>query len=205
MPRIFSIKPSLKIRGRTFKGIRGWSGKPFHPPLTDLPVAAYILVGAADLVSYIAWQKGRPDIADDFFVTGTHVIIAGAAVSVLTIGTGFWDWLRSAPSRTQAWRTANWHMAVMLVMSLVVAVDIVARLGLWGTDVRFADEVVLGLSLAAAALVSLGSLYGGAMVYEFAFNVEQDIDYAYEKTDQDRLPGEEEPVQEVRSDPRPAP
>ena len=33
--RTFSIRPTLTLRGRTFKGIRGWSGKPLHPPLTD--------------------------------------------------------------------------------------------------------------------------------------------------------------------------
>src|SRR2546423_1167222 len=36
--RIFSFRPSLTLRGRTFKGLRGWAGKPFHPPLTDVPI-----------------------------------------------------------------------------------------------------------------------------------------------------------------------
>ena len=41
--RKFSVRPTLTMKGRTFKGLRGWSGKPLHPPLTDLPIAAYIL------------------------------------------------------------------------------------------------------------------------------------------------------------------
>ncbi len=191
MPRYFSIKPSLSLRGRKWKGIRGLSGKPFHPPLTDIPVAAYLMTAVADLVSYIAWTKDRPDIADDFFVTGTYVIIAGAGVSVLTILTGFWDWLRSTPPRTQAWRTANWHMAVMLFTSLVVAVDIVARLALWGVPVRFADGLILGLSLVAGGLVAFGSIYGGTMVYEYGFNVEQDFDHAYTESEVDHIPGQD--------------
>ena len=40
--RKVSVRPTLTMKGRTFKGLRGWSGKPLHPPLTDLPIAAYI-------------------------------------------------------------------------------------------------------------------------------------------------------------------
>ena len=32
--RHFAFRPALTLRGRTFKGPRGWSGKPLHPPLT---------------------------------------------------------------------------------------------------------------------------------------------------------------------------
>jgi hypothetical protein len=49
--KLFSIKPALSIKGRKFKGIRGFAGKPFHPPLTDIPVAAYILAAAFDSTS----------------------------------------------------------------------------------------------------------------------------------------------------------
>ena len=41
--RKFSVRPALALRGRKFKGLRGWAGKPLHPPLTDVPVAAYVL------------------------------------------------------------------------------------------------------------------------------------------------------------------
>ena len=41
--RKFSIRPTFTLKGRTFKGLRGWSGKPLHPPLTYFPIAAYIL------------------------------------------------------------------------------------------------------------------------------------------------------------------
>ena len=30
--RRFSVRPTLTVRGRKFKGLRGWSGKPTHPP-----------------------------------------------------------------------------------------------------------------------------------------------------------------------------
>lgn len=195
MPRLFSIKPTLAIRGRKFKGIRGFAGKPFHPPLTDIPVAAYLIVAVTDVVSYITWKMGRTDLSDDFFVTGTHVIVAGAAVSTLTIATGFWDWVKSTPRDTQAWRTANWHMAIMLGMSLLVAVNIFLRLSFWSANVRFPDLPILITSVLIGGLVAFGSMYGGTMVYEYAFNVEGDFDHAYEKSEQDKIPGQAPPAQ----------
>src|SRR5947199_196280 len=89
MARWFSIKPAITLKGRKFKGLSGWSGKPLHPPLTDFPVTCYVLVGLFDIISYAL--GGARSTARDFFVSGTHVIIAGAAVSVGTALTGFWD------------------------------------------------------------------------------------------------------------------
>ena len=51
--RTFSIRPTLTMRGRTFKGLRGWSGKPLHPPLTDVPIVAYVLAALFDVASVI--------------------------------------------------------------------------------------------------------------------------------------------------------
>lgn len=52
--RRFSFRPALEFRGRKFKGLRGFAGKPFHPPLTDVPVGAYIIGPALDLIAFIA-------------------------------------------------------------------------------------------------------------------------------------------------------
>lgn len=56
--RKFSFRPSLTLRGREFKGVRGWSGKPMHPPLTDIPIGAYMLVAAFDVTSYAGQSQG---------------------------------------------------------------------------------------------------------------------------------------------------
>ena len=37
--RKFAVRPALTLKGRKFKGLRGFAGKPFHPPLTDIPIA----------------------------------------------------------------------------------------------------------------------------------------------------------------------
>ena len=198
MPRLFSIKPSLTFKGRKFKGIRGFEGKPFHPPLTDIPVAAYFLVMVFDIVSFIVSKRDpQSTVARDFFVAGTHVIIAGAVVSVPTIITGWWDWLKSAPNRTQAWRTANWHMAIMLTLSFLVAADIMLRFAYWSTGYEAGtDMTIMILSVVIGVLVTFGAMYGGTMVYEYAFNVEQDVDHAYTESTEDHYPGKPEPTQE---------
>ena len=183
MPRVFSIRPALTFRGRKFKGLRGWAGKPLHPPLTDIPVAAYVFAAAFDLISFIT-EGSRPAVSHDFFVSATHVLIGGAIISVATAVTGFWDWLKSTPSGTQAWRTANWHMAVMLVVTAIVVVDIIVRLGQWEDGT--AGTGVLILSLLAGGLVSFGALYGGALVYDYGFNVETSGDHpVWHESDQD--------------------
>ena len=40
----------VHVRGAS--GVRGWAGKPLHPPLTDIPVGAYVLAAAFDVISF---------------------------------------------------------------------------------------------------------------------------------------------------------
>lgn len=173
MARWFSIKPALSLKGRKFKGLRGFAGKPFHPPLTDFPVAAYIFAMVFDGASAVAGSDST--IGQDFFVSATHVLVAGAVVSVPTALTGFWDWWRSTEPHTQAWRTANWHMAVMITVTVLVILNIVVRLVDW--DAGFTQPLPLVLSLLVGTLVGYGAIYGGALVYEYGFNVETSGDH----------------------------
>src|SRR5947209_5711769 len=169
MPKRFSVRPSLRMRGRQFKGLRGWAGKPFHPPLTDIPVAAYVLAAVFDVISRVAGDgsgNGR-----QFFVSATHVMIAGAVVSLGAALTGFWDWWRSTEPGNQVRRTANWHMAVMLTVTGIVITDIVIRLLQWSSHVA-TTPLVMVLSIVAAALTVFGATYGGSLVFDYGFNVE---------------------------------
>ena len=192
MPRLFSIKPTLTFRGRKFKGLRGWAGKPLHPPLTDIPVAAYFLAGAFDLISFFT-KDGDGSMSQDFFAASTYVLIGGAIVAVPTILTGLWDWLKSTAKHTQAWRTANWHMAVMLFVTALVIVDIVLHLGRW--DEGEANVAIMILSLVVAGLVGFGATYGGALVYDYGFNVETAGDHpVWHESETDVFPGKDPAV-----------
>ena len=201
--RLFSIRPGITLKGRRFFGIRGWAGKPTHPPLTDIPIASYVLVAAMDVVSYVAARgnpAGQPGaVAHDFFVAGTIVLIAGGVVSLATAATGFWDWWKGQARRktgplgqahhTQVWRTANWHMAVMVTVTLIVAVDIALRLVQF--DRHAAQLPTMVLSVLAGGLVAYGATYGGSLVFDYQFNVMSlgKDSTVWDETEVDQLPG----------------
>ena len=200
MPKLYSIRPTLTLKGRKFRGLRGWAGKPLHPPLTDIPVTCYLLAGAFDVVSYIASRSEHGRVAHDFFVAGTLVIVAGFLVGLLAALTGFMDWWKGMARKpnsgfigeaqhTQAWRTANWHMTVMLTVTAIVVIDILLR---WSSfNDRFATLPVTILSVLAAGLVSVGAAYGGTLVYEYQFNVEDmKGSTVWDETEIDQFPGD---------------
>lgn len=182
-----SFRPSLTLRGRKFKGLRGWAGKPFHPPLTDVPVGAYVLAAAFDVISTV----GRDELwARDLYRAGTFTLVGGALVSVLAVLTGFWDWLKSTQKGTQARRTANAHAWVMVSVTVLVVVDIVMRWFLYEAVPYTPGRVVI-VSLAVAALTGLGGTIGGSLAYDYGFNVETSGDHpVWHVSDVDVLPGD---------------
>jgi uncharacterized membrane protein len=190
--RHFSFRPALRLRGRQFKGLRGWAGKPLHPPLTDVPVGAYMLAAAFDVISTVGKDETW---ARDFYRAGTFVLVGGAAVSLLTALTGFWDWLRSTEPGTQARRTANAHAVTMLTVTALVLADIGVRI-LAQPGALHTHVVPLVLSLAAAALTVLGGTIGGTLAYDYGFNVETAGDSpVWHPSEQDVLPGQSHPQQ----------
>jgi len=187
----------MTLEGREFRGLRGWAGKPLHPPLTDFPIVCYLLAAVFDVISYFTADD---TVARDFFVSGTYIIVAGAIVSLGTALTGFWDWwkgMERQPStgfpgkakHTQVWRTANWHMAVMLTVTGLVIADIIVRLLQYHNG--YAELSTMILSVLAGALVSYGATYGGSLVYDYQFNVESlNGSTAWDETERDQLPGD---------------
>ena len=185
--RTLSFRPALTFRGRKFKGLRGWAGKPLHPPLTDIPVGAYMLVAAFDLISFLGQDQ---EWARDFYRAGTFTIIGGAAVSLLAALTGFWDWLKSTTKGTQARRTVNAHAWTMVAVTVLVLADIVLR---WFTHDGDAHTpgVVLGLTLVAALLTVVGGSIGGSIAYDYGFNVETSGDHpVWHQSEVDVFPGD---------------
>jgi uncharacterized membrane protein len=186
--RRFSFRPSLTISGRTFKGLRGYAGKPFHPPLTDVPVTAYLFAAAFDVLSAVL-HGGHPEVARQLFVAGTWTVLGGAVVSVLAALTGWADWHRSSEVGTQARRTVNAHAITMIAVTLLVLVDLALRALQW-PDRASSPGLVVALSVVAAALVSFGATIGGSLVYDYGFNVETAGDHpVWHKSEVDVLPG----------------
>jgi uncharacterized membrane protein len=185
--RKYTVRPTFTLRGRTFKGLRGWSGKPTHPPLTDFPVAAYILAAVLDVIATFGQDESW---SRDFFRAGTYVFIGGAAVSVLAALTGFWDWLRSTEKGTQARRTANAHATAMIVVTVLALTDIALRLNVYDSR-SYPTVAILVISIVIAVLVSLGAALGGTLVFDYGFNVETATDSpVWHQSETDVLPSD---------------
>jgi uncharacterized membrane protein len=192
MPKLFSIRPTLSLRGRRFMGLRGFSGKPAHPPLTDFPIVCYVLAAIFDLISY--FSDAADPKAHDFFAAATFVMVAGFLVGLGAALTGFMDWWKGIPRQksgpigrakhTQAWRTMNFHATVMITATLLTLVDLLLRIP--NFDDGQTQLTWLVLSLLAGALVTFGAAYGGTLVFDYGFNVEN-VKQAWEESEEDYI------------------
>ena len=191
MARIFSIRPTWSMKGRRSQGLRGFTGKPFHPPLTDFPIVCYSLAALFDLISF--FSDASDPKAHDFFAAATFVMVAGFIVSLGAALTGFMDWWKGIPrdkssgvigkaKHTQAWRTINWHATVMLTVTAITLIDVILRVG--GFDEGQTQASWLVLSLIGAGLVLFGAAYGGTLVFEYGFNVEN-VSQVWEESEED--------------------
>lgn len=196
MPKLYSIRPTLSLKGRRFRGLRGFTGKPFHPPLTDFPIVCYSLAAVFDLISYVS--SGDDPKAHDFFAAATFVMVAGYIVGLGAAITGFFDWWKGIPrdrrsgpigraKHTQVWRTINWHATVMVTVTVITLVDLLLRIP--NFEEGQTQLAWLVLSVLAAALVLFGAAYGGTLVFEYGFNVEN-VDEVWTETDEDHVRGE---------------
>jgi uncharacterized membrane protein len=186
--RKFSIRPTLTLRGRKFKGLRGWSGKPLHPPLTDVPVTAYLFAGVFDVASAIG-GKGHT-WAHDLWHAGTFVFVGGAAVSVLAALTGLFDAWKSSEAGTQARRTINTHATIMITVTVLALINIAWRLNDYHTRL-VAPAGLAVLSAVVALLVLFGATFGGTLVYDYGFNVETAGDSpVWHQSERDILPSQ---------------
>lgn len=172
--RRFSFRPPLEFRGRSFKGLRGFAGKPFHPPLTDVTTGAYIV---GPLLLIVAFLFQGSSWAEDANKAGAWVLLIGGISSVATALTGFADWLNTQKG-TQIRRMANAHAWTMITLTLIVL------FALWyiflASDGRYFSEpawLTALLSLVIAGLVTVGGTMGGSLVYDWGFNVETAKDH----------------------------
>ena len=168
--RRFSFRPSLTLRGRKFKGLRGFAGKPFHPPLTDVPIGAYTVVAGLDVLSKIL-KSSHPAVAFELYKAGTFTMWGGFIVSVFTALTGLWDWWKSSEPGTQARRTINSHAWTMVTATVLVAVDLVLRTWVYDNNPAVPGRVLL-ITLVIFVLITIGGTIGGELTYDYGFNVE---------------------------------
>src|SRR3954468_18353722 len=136
--------------------IKGWPGKPSHPPLTDASIGAYT-VGVAMLV------LGALGIEQEQMAHGALLAIGGGlALALPTALTGLLDWL-DIPKGTPTRATATVHPLTMLTATFVFALAFVAQLD--GYDHGEIKTLGLILGLAAEALLAAGGYIGGTLVF----------------------------------------
>ncbi len=169
----FAFRSALTLEGREFRGLRGWRGKWFHPPLTDVPVGAYTVAAALDVVAFIVARTGLFEgtiSPRDLYVAAGLTMLTGAAVSLLTALTGFSDWLTTQRG-SHVRKAANAHAWTMITMTVLVLADLYVRFVV-EAERTTPSVLVLVLSIAVFLLLLIGATIGGSLVYDYAFNVE---------------------------------
>ena len=137
-------------------------GHPLHAALSDFPMVLLLLWVALDgaalvLGSPLLWMLGR------------WALIGGTAAAVLAASAGFMDYLALGETAPRAVRTASVHLAVMLSVTCIAAVDLVYR----GAAPPEGAGLVLhvgALALVAAGLAAGGWL-GGHLVFHHGVGV----------------------------------
>jgi uncharacterized membrane protein len=142
--------------------IKGFPGKPSHPPLTDASIGAYT-VGVVMLV------LGALGIEEEQMAHGSLLAISGALILALpTALTGLLDWLeieRGTPART----TATIHLFTMLSATALFALTWIVQLDGYKDDTVETGAWILGL--AGEALLTAGGYIGGTLVFVYGVRV----------------------------------
>jgi uncharacterized membrane protein len=142
--------------------LKGWPGKPSHPPLTDASIGAYT-VGVAMLV------LGALGVEEEQMAHGALLAIGGGlALALPTALTGLLDWL-DIPNGTPVRTTATVHLITMLAATVVFALTFVAQLD--GYDDGQVETLALGLGIAAEVLLTVGGYIGGTVVFHYGVRV----------------------------------
>src|SRR4051794_16475430 len=142
--------------------LRGWAGKPPHPPLTDASIGAYT-VGTVMLV------LGTLGVEEEQMAHGALLAISGGlALALPTALTGFLDWL-DIPSGGPRKTIATTHLVVMLSATAVFAATWLAQLDGYKHDEVKTLALILGVL--AETLLTVGGYLGGTLVFIFGIRV----------------------------------
>ena len=142
--------------------VKGWPGKPSHPPLTDASIGAYT-VGVAMLVA------GAIGIETSQMAVGSLIAISGGLLlATPTAITGLIDWLE-IPKRTPARTVATVHLITMVSATVLFALTWLAQRP--GYDPGDVETLGLVLGLLAEATLAVGGYLGGTIVFVYGNRV----------------------------------
>jgi uncharacterized membrane protein len=142
--------------------VKGFTGKPSHPPLTDVSIGAYT-VGVAMLVA------GAAGLEQEAMARGALLAISGGLIAAIpTTLIGLLDYF-DLPKRTAARTLATYHLFVMLAATALFAATWLAQRQGYLDDEVTTLGLILGI--AAFAVLVIGGTLGGALAYVYGVRV----------------------------------
>jgi uncharacterized membrane protein len=159
----------LRLRGREFRGLGGWQGKPLHPSLASVAIGTTVAAVVFDVAS--ALSAGPPSLGRELYRSATFVLMLGQFFIGLAVLTGWWDRRRLTVKATMIRGAANAHAWVMVLFGGLSFCDILIRRGLY-PDAEQPPALVLAVTLATGILALVGGTLGGALTFEDGLAVE---------------------------------
>ena len=151
-----------------------------HPPLTDATIGAYT---AAVVLGCLA----AVGIAEDALAKGWWLaLLVGLGFGALSALTGLVDWI-TITWGTPLWRTATFHMLVMVIATLLFILAAIIGYGPYGDAEVGAGA--LALALVGYAFLTIGGWLGGTIVFVHGMRVLNLVD---EPTTRALTPGDPE-------------
>ena len=130
-----------------------YDGHPIHPALIPFPFA--FLTGAL-VFDAAGVLFDRPD----WWMTGSHLAIAGVLTALVAAVPGFVDYIYTVPPRSTGKKRATRHMLVNLSAVALVAAAWLIRRG----SPEAPDWTVLAMEAVAVGLLAAGGWMGGVLV-----------------------------------------
>ncbi len=142
--------------------IKGFPGKPSHPPLTDASIGTYTAGSLMLLLGTLGVQERQ-------MAHGALLAISlGLILAVPTAVTGLLDWF-SLPKATPTRKVATIHLFTMVAATVAFALTWLAHLG--GYDEGRVENVALLLGLTGLALLIAGGYLGGTLAFVYGVRV----------------------------------
>lgn len=142
--------------------VKGFPGKPSHPPLTDASIGTYTAGGLMLLLGALGVEE-RP------MAHGALLAISlGLLLAVPTALTGLLDWLE-LPKGTPVRKVATIHLFTMVAATVAFAVTWLAHLG--GYNRGEIEPLAAVLGLVGLALLATGGYLGGTLAFVYGVRV----------------------------------
>jgi len=142
--------------------VRGFPGHPIHPPMTDGAIGSYT-------AAVVLGCLGAVGIAEDALAKGWWIaLLVGLGFGALAALTGLVDWVTISWG-TPLWRTATFHMLVMLIATLLFV--LAAIVGYGGYEDGEVSAGALALALGGYVFLTLGGWLGGTIVFVHGMRV----------------------------------